>query len=112
VAECVADVDVVLDCLGAEAGVEVLACLKPGGISVTLPSATAAQVIEAAEARGCRAASVRVMPNGEQLAQLLALMEQGALRLQVDRLLPLQDVAEAHRYSETGRARGKIILTL
>ena len=35
-----------------------------------------------------------------------------ALRLQVDRLLPLQAVAEAHRYSETGRARGKIILTL
>ncbi|MEH6471394.1 MAG: NADP-dependent oxidoreductase [Halopseudomonas sp.] len=110
VAESVSDVDVILDGMGGDAGVEVLACLKPGGISVTLPSVTAAQVIEAAEARGCRAASIRVVPNGEQLAQLVAVAEQGKLRLQVDKLFSFDEVAEAHRYSETGRARGKIIL--
>ncbi|MFT6917037.1 MAG: NADPH2:quinone reductase [Motiliproteus sp.] len=108
----VTDVDVVLDCLGAEAGIEALACLKPGGICVTLPSATATQVIDAAEASGYRAASLRVLPNAEQLSELLGLMAQGLLRLEVDKLLPLQQVAEAHRYSETGRAQGKIILTL
>lgn len=111
VSHSVTDVDVVLDCLGGEAGIEALACLKPGGISVTLPSVTAAQVIEAAEARGCRAASLRVLPNAEQLAQLLGLMAQGVLRLQVDQLLPLEQAAEAHLHSETGRAQGKIILT-
>lgn len=111
VARSVTAVDVVLDGLGGKAGMEALACLKPGGICVTLPSVTAAQVIEAAEARGCRAASLRVLPNAEQLSQLLELMARGLLKLQVDRLLPLEQAAEAHRYSETGRARGKIILT-
>ncbi|MFT5722257.1 MAG: NADPH2:quinone reductase, partial [Motiliproteus sp.] len=109
---CITDVDVVLDCLGGEVGIEALACLKPGGICVTLPSVTATQVIDAAEARGCRAASLRVLPNAVQLSQLLGLMAQGLLTLQVDKILPLQQVAEAHRYSETGRAQGKIILTL
>ena len=111
VADCVSDVDVLLDCLGGEAGIAALACLKSGGVSVTLPSVTATQVTEAAEARGCRALSLRVLPNGQQLTQLLALMAEGSLRLQVDRVLPMAEVAEAHRYSETGRAQGKIILT-
>ena len=106
----VQDVDLILDGMGGDTGVEVLACLKPGGLSVTLPSVTAAQVIEAAEARGCRAVSVRVSPNGEQLAQLVALMAEGKLQLQVDKIVPLLQVAQAHSYSETGRARGKIIL--
>ncbi len=110
VAESVANVDVILDCLGGDEGIKALTCLKPGGISVTLPSVTAAQVIEAAEAQGCRAASLRVLPSGEQLSLLMGLMAEGVLTLQVDKILPLAQAAEAHRYSETGRARGKIIL--
>ncbi|WP_421867068.1 NADP-dependent oxidoreductase [Motiliproteus sp.] len=110
VTELIRDVDLILDGMGGQTGVDVLACLKPGGVSVTLPSVTAAQVIEAAEARGCEALSVRVSPNGEQLAQLLALVEQGALRLAVDKIVPLRQVAQAHQHSESGRTRGKIIL--
>ncbi|MEH6651059.1 MAG: NADP-dependent oxidoreductase [Motiliproteus sp.] len=110
VGEAVADVDVILDGMGGDTGVDVLACLKPGGISVTLPSVTAAQVTAAAEARGCRAASIRVAPNAGQLAQLLQLMEQGALQLQIDQQFALDDVANAHLRSESGRARGKLLL--
>ncbi len=110
VAEVVSDVDVILDGMGGDTGVEVLACLKPGGISVTLPSVTAAQVTEAAEARGCRAASVRVAPNAQQLTQLVGLVVEGALQLQVDQILPMDQVASAHQHSESGRAQGKIIL--
>ena len=112
VTEAVSDADLLLDGMGGDSGIAALACLRPGGLSVTLPSVTAAQVIEAAQARGCRAEAVRVAPNGEQLTQLVELVEQGGLRLRVDKIIPLQQVAEAHRYSETGRARGKIILRI
>jgi alcohol dehydrogenase len=48
--------------------------------------------------------------DGAQLAEITALVERGAIRPTVDRVLPLAEAAEAHRLSETHRARGKIVL--
>ena len=41
---------------------------------------------------------------------LLPLFATGQLRPVVDRVFPLEDVAEAHRYMEENRNTGKIIL--
>ncbi len=46
----------------------------------------------------------------QDLALLGDLMRQGKLTSQIDREFSLADVPEAIRYSETGRARGKIIV--
>jgi len=40
----------------------------------------------------------------------MQLVRTGALRPVVDRTFPLCDAAAAHRYSETRRAQGKIVL--
>ena len=48
----------------------------------------------------------------ESLAALAKLMEDGKVEPVLDRTFALADVPEAIRYSETGRARGKIIITL
>lgn len=48
----------------------------------------------------------------ESLAALAKLMEDGKVEPVLDRSYALADVPEAIRYSETGRARGKIIITL
>lgn len=48
--------------------------------------------------------------DGEQLGEITKLVEAGAIKPIIDRVLPLADVAEAHRLSETGRTRGKIVL--
>ncbi|MEM9692865.1 MAG: NADP-dependent oxidoreductase [Myxococcota bacterium] len=50
--------------------------------------------------------------SGENLAYLGSLVERGAIRPRVDRTYPLAQAAEAHRYLETGHARGKVVLTL
>ena len=45
--------------------------------------------------------------------QVLAdLMEEGSLTSVIDRRYTLSEVPEAVRYSESGRARGKIIVTV
>ncbi|HJL33247.1 MAG TPA: zinc-binding dehydrogenase, partial [Polyangiaceae bacterium LLY-WYZ-15_(1-7)] len=38
------------------------------------------------------------------------LVDAGALRPVIDRRFPLDRIAEAHRYVETGRARGKVVI--
>jgi NADPH:quinone reductase-like Zn-dependent oxidoreductase len=48
----------------------------------------------------------------ESLAALAELMEDGKVRPVLDRRYELAEVPEAIRYSDTGRARGKIIITL
>ncbi|MCI4327741.1 MAG: NAD(P)-dependent alcohol dehydrogenase [Thermoplasmata archaeon] len=48
--------------------------------------------------------------SSEDLAQLRELLDSGQLRTVVDRTFPLEDAAEAHRYFETGAARGRVVL--
>jgi NADPH:quinone reductase-like Zn-dependent oxidoreductase len=50
--------------------------------------------------------------NGEDLAALARLMQSGAVRTVIDRRYPLAETAAAMRYLETGRARGKVIITM
>ncbi|AHJ98362.1 NAD(P)-dependent alcohol dehydrogenase [Hymenobacter swuensis] len=50
--------------------------------------------------------------RGADLALISAWLQAGTVRVIIDRTFPLQETAEAHRYSETGRAAGKIVLTV
>lgn len=49
-------------------------------------------------------------PNTQDLIYLKDLIEAGKIRVVIDRTYPLQELAAAHAYSETGRAVGKITL--
>ena len=48
--------------------------------------------------------------SSEDLQALASLAESGQLRATIDRRYALAEIADAIRYSETGRARGKIII--
>ena len=54
--------------------------------------------------------AVQVEANGGQLAELVALAEQGKLTLRVAQAYPLQDVALAHARLEKGGVRGRLVL--
>jgi NADPH:quinone reductase-like Zn-dependent oxidoreductase len=43
-------------------------------------------------------------------AELLALAADGKLEVTVDKVFPLDEAPEAHRYLQTGHARGKVVL--
>ncbi|MBV7336763.1 NAD(P)-dependent alcohol dehydrogenase [Chloroflexi bacterium TSY] len=55
---------------------------------------------------------MEVKPNGEDLMFLKELLDVGKIAPVIDRRYPLHEVAEAIRYLETGRARGKVVITM
>ncbi|WP_433563808.1 NADP-dependent oxidoreductase [Nocardia sp. CA-151230] len=50
-------------------------------------------------------------PSGADLRAVTELVVAGRLRGEIDRVMSLADVVEAHKLGETGRVRGKIVLT-
>jgi NADPH:quinone reductase-like Zn-dependent oxidoreductase len=49
-------------------------------------------------------------PSGNDLAQLADLIEQGRLRVIIDKAYPFAEIAEALAYLERGRAKGKVVV--
>jgi NADPH:quinone reductase-like Zn-dependent oxidoreductase len=51
-------------------------------------------------------------PSGTDLAQLAELIEQGKLKVIVDKTYPFANISEALAYLEGGRAKGKVVVTM
>jgi Zinc-binding dehydrogenase len=92
----------------------VRSALGPGGVFVsTVPSwgigvATLRTLVGSSRAK--RARLVVVRSRRADLELVRAWVESGTLRPVVDRVLKLDEGAEAQRYLETRRARGKVVL--
>jgi NADPH:quinone reductase-like Zn-dependent oxidoreductase len=110
--EVVEPVDVVYDLVGGDVAVRSLDVLQPDGIMISLPSAAAAAAVEAGRARGLRTTGMLVEPDGDDLQELAALVDTGAVRVRVAETFPLERAADAHRLGEQGRTAGKIVLTV
>ena len=63
-----------------------------------------------AQRKGVEYAFVFMRANGAQLAEITALLESGAIRPVVDKVFVLEDTSQALAYSESGRAKGKVVV--
>lgn len=111
--DVVSGVDVVIDLVGEghdSTTTRSLGTLRPGGTLVAVPSGVAPEVLEDARGRGLNATAFLVEPDGAALTRLAGLIDQGAVRVEVEDVLPLAEAAEAHRRVQEGRTRGKIVL--
>jgi len=105
--EAVEPVDAVFDTMGGEVQEASWSLLKPGGIQVSIISPPD----EArAAAMGVRAGFVFIGPNAPVLDKLAGMVDGGRLRPIVGAEFALEDIAQAHALSESGRAVGKIVL--
>ena len=84
--------DVVYDAVMASSAGACRGLLRPGGVHVR------------------NAGLARI--TSDDLQHVADLADRGVLRPVVDRVLPLDEVVEAHRYVDTGRKRGHVVLTV
>jgi NADPH:quinone reductase-like Zn-dependent oxidoreductase len=84
-----------------------VAAVRDGGVVV---STTAFMATPGDDARGVRAATVFVLRNRDRLAQLVALVDEGALTVEVTRRIPLAALPALHAEASAGRVSGKVIV--
>ncbi|WP_134728134.1 NADP-dependent oxidoreductase [Amycolatopsis nivea] len=111
-AEAAKDIDVVLDTLGGDAAERSLGVLRSGGHLVTAVAEEDTALIAKFEAAGMRFSGIAVEPDPIALRELVALVEQGKLRVHVQETFPFERIADAHRLLEGGHLRGKVVLTV
>jgi NADPH:quinone reductase-like Zn-dependent oxidoreductase len=112
VEERVRDADVVLDLIGGETGLRALQTLRDGGLLIAVPSASGLEPLREAAGGRVRVTGILVEPDRGGLEALAALVEGGELRVHVERTFPLEEAAAAHEAGETGRTKGKLVLTI
>lgn len=65
-----------------------------------------------AKALGVRYSFLFMRAQGQQLSQIASLIESGVIRPVVDRIFPFEKTGDALAYVETGRAKGKVVITV
>ena len=100
-------IDIVLDTIGGDTQERSWKVLKKGGLLASI-----VQPPDAEKARefGVRGEFVWSQPSGKQLAEIAALIDSGNLKVVLDRIVPLSEARRAHELSQSGHARGKIVL--
>jgi NADPH:quinone reductase-like Zn-dependent oxidoreductase len=109
VAGAVSDVDVALDTVGGAMTQALLSTLNPGGVLITI---AAAAPEDAAAARGARAELLSMRPNPEQLVRIAELVGGGDVHVEISQTFPLSQTMNALELSESGHARGKIVVSV
>lgn len=105
--------DAIFDVFGNYSFDKLKHLLEPRGTYVqTIPSGRILRDVARTLLRRKRAKLVLVKSRRDQLDWLRQQIDTGRLRVVVDRSFALEDAAEAHRYMETKRARGKVVLEL
>ena len=121
--------DIVLDGVGQSVWSSSFKALKRGGrlLTLTVPvpeepsgklrfygSAIAGMAPAMARAMftGKRFAMVSIKPRGGDLEKINSLIEAGKLRPVIEKVFPLEQIADAHRLSEAGHVRGKIVVKI
>ncbi|MFD1471636.1 NADP-dependent oxidoreductase [Companilactobacillus mishanensis] len=109
--EILHNVDAVFDTIGGDTLTKSFDIIKPGGRLVTISG----QIDEAlAKEKQVEAESMWLIPNGEQLTELVNLVSEGVAKVVIDSVHPFSEdgVKAAQEVSESHHAKGKIVIKM
>ena len=106
--------DVILDVMGKSSFSRCIRSLQPNGCYLLL-NAGLSQMVRGRWTSMTSSKQVIIgaaSQKREDLVFLKELLEAGKLKSIIDRCYPLEQIAEAHRYVETGQKRGNVVITV
>jgi NADPH:quinone reductase-like Zn-dependent oxidoreductase len=105
--------DLIFDVVANHSVSEYKRALSPEGICVIAGLSTLFHLFQVVLLGGKKVGFMGIAtPNQRDLVIIKELLEAGTVVPVIDRRYPLSETAEAIRYLETGRARGKVVITL
>ncbi len=106
--------DAVMDCVGNASFERVDRAIRPGGALLLVVADLKAVLGAGRNSRrsGKLVTAKEVTPRAEDLAFLVRMAEAGRFQPVIDRRYTLDEIVEAHRYLDTGRKRGNLVVTL
>lgn len=105
--------DIIFDCVAARTYWNSRRALVRGGVYVSTMPTPSAFMASALSNFGPRKARTFILrPNGADLEYLSSLIEQRRIKTVIDRSFPLEKLGDALAYSQTGRVRGKLVLSV
>ena len=107
-ASAVQDVDLAFDTVGGDTIAAALATVRSGGRLIVIAGAPPEQAAE----RDIDAQLLIMSPDVGELERIATLVADGVVKVEIDSVMPLQEIQRAHAISESRRARGKIVLTV
>lgn len=107
--EIISDYDAVYDTVGGKVTDLSFKVLKKGGIIVSMLGMPNEELAKSYEVK---AIGQTTHTNNEHLSRLSELVENGAVKPQLDKVFPLEKAKEAFDYQEKGKPRGKVVLEI
>jgi NADPH:quinone reductase-like Zn-dependent oxidoreductase len=106
--------DVIFDTVGNRTFSDCGRVLSRSGLYITivptLQKVALTLITSLLPGKKCRFVSMK--PGAKTLAWLKERIEEKKIRVVIDKTYPLEQAKDAHRYLETGHARGKVVLTV
>ena len=110
--EATSDIDFVLDAIGGENIDRSLEVTKKGGTVISIPSGLNELVTEKAKEKGINGFFFLVQSNGADMNAIAKLLEQRKIKAHVSASFTFEEMAAAHKQVETGKTRGKVVVTI
>lgn len=101
------DFDVVYDTVGGDTYTKSYQVLKPGGVIVSMLMQPDETLMNQHKVR---AIAQQTRTTTERLTKLAELVDSGALKVNIDKVFPLEQAGEALSYLQSGRHRGKVVI--
>jgi len=103
------DYDAVFDTVGGETYRNSFSVLKKGGVVVSMIEEPRAELMEK---YGVKAISQSTSVNNEMLSKLAKLVDEGSVKVHIDKIFTLEQAREALTYLQNGRPRGKVVIEI
>jgi len=103
------NLDIVFDTMGGEVLEKSWSTLKKGASLISIAEVPNEKL---ATKYGVHASFCFVQANSGQLSEISNLIDSGNIKVEIDSVFRLEDIAKAHEKSESGHTRGKIVIQM